>query len=1024
MRFCGNGPVSSVWLQRAYFWVALATVLLSVPANALNPDRKISQYSHAAWRLQDGFLGSAAWAIAQTTDGYIWVGTWSGIERFDGVQFVRWIPPGGEKLRFAFTTELLGTSDGSLWIGASGAGVWRWKNQQLTQYLSGEFSHVTAIVEGENGSVWVALVKGRDHSGAVCEVGSGQAHCYGESDGLPHACCQSMARDSTGYLWITGSYEAIKWKAQAMAQEIFKTPRPVLNAENLDSISVASDHSAWIGSYNHGKGAGLQHLYRGAWSPLKTAGWDSSSVGIRALLLDRHKVLWVGTVYQGLYRIRDGQVDHFGSQDGLSGDFVDNLFEDHEGNVWVATSKGIDCFKDLAVATFSPREGLSTAEVDSVLASRDGTLWVGGDQGLDAIHEGKVASLKTGKGLPGVQVTSLFEDQKGRLLVGVDSTLSILKNGKFTLIKRPNGESVGFVVGMGGDAEDNIWAEISGSPRELVQISQLKVKQVFPAPQMPAARKVAIDPEGSIWLGLISGDLARYRQGKLETFHFPHSTESYVNEVSVSRDGSVLGATGSGVIGWREGKQQMLTMQNGLPCDGVNTFVKDNHDALWLYMECGLVQISEQELQRWWGDPSIRLSTHIFDSLDGVQPGLAPFQGAARSLDGKLWFANESVLQMIDPGRLTTNSIPPPVHVEDVTADQRAFSITTDLRLPALTRDIAIRYTALSFVAPQRVHFRYMLEGQDQTWQEAGTRREAFYTNLAPRSYRFRVIACNNDGLWNETGDSFSFTIEPAYYQTTWFAFLCVAAVVGMLWLLYILRLRQAKEHIEQRLGARLEEREQIARELHDTLLQGFQGLMLRFQSVLKMLPANEPVHKAMESVLERADEVLLEGRQSVQGIRKDGADSAALEQALTECGHELSENYTPVFTMTVVGIPQALGPVIFNEVYRIAREALFNAFQHASATKIEAELTYGGEAVVLTIRDDGIGINPEFLSSGREGHWGLSGMRERAKKIGATLKVWTKPGSGTEIELTIPAKVLSPFAHRQHFWRRILGAR
>jgi signal transduction histidine kinase len=410
----------------------------------------------------------------------------------------------------------------------------------------------------------------------------------------------------------------------------------------------------------------------------------------------------------------------------------------------------------------------------------------------------------------------------------------------------------------------------------------------------------------------------------------------------------------------------------------------------------------------------------IFDSIDGVQPGLAPFQGAALSPDGKLWFANESVLQVIDPDHLPRNTVPPPVHVEEVTADRRAFSTSAGLKLPALTRDIAIRYTALSFVAPQRVYFRYMLEGQDNTWQEAGTRREAFYTNLAPRSYRFRVIACNNDGLWNETGDSFSFTIEPAYYQTAWFAFLCVAAAVVMLWLLYILRLRQARDQIEQRLCARLEEREQIARELHDTLLQGFQGLMLRFQSVLKMLPANEPVHKAMESVLERADEVLLEGRQSVQGIRKDGADSAALEEALAECGHELAETYTTDFTVAVVGTPQALGPVIFNEVYRIAREALFNAFQHAHATKIEAELTYGDEGVFLRIRDNGIGIDPDFLCNGKTGHWGLSGMRERAQKISAKLNFWSQPGSGTEMELAIPVKV--PFSGVRKFplWMRI----
>jgi ligand-binding sensor domain-containing protein len=578
MIFYNNELVASVWLQRALCIVAISTASVSVPVNALNPDRQISQYAHTAWRLQEGFLGSYPSAIAQTTDGYIWVGTQSGIERFDGVRFVPWIPPGGEVLRSAVAFKLLGTSDGSLWIGTIGAGVWRWKDQKLTRYLSEEFSQVNSILEGETGSVWIALWKPRDGSGAVCQVGSGATRCYGESAGLPHRCCNSITKDQAGYFWIIGNDEAIQWRPPSWSQEIYKMPGPILHTANLQTIAVASHNDVWVGAYTPGRGWGLQHLSHGAWGPLKAANWDSSTVGVGSLLLDRHQVLWVGTTYNGLYRVTNGRVDHFSSGDGLSGNYVEDLFEDLEGNIWVTTTKGVDCFKDLAVATVSPREGLSTAEVDTVLASRDGTIWVGGDQGLDAIRGGEITSLKTGKGLAGVQVTSLFEDHNGHLLVGVDSTLSILKNGKLTPIRRPNGGSLGFVVGMAGNAENDIWAEISGSPRELIRITDFHVKQVLPAPQLPAARKVAIDPEGSIWLGLISGDLARYRQGKLDTFHFPHTADSLLNEIRVGRDGSVLGATSSGVIGWREGKQQTLTMQNGIPCDGINTLIRDHRD--------------------------------------------------------------------------------------------------------------------------------------------------------------------------------------------------------------------------------------------------------------------------------------------------------------------------------------------------------------------------------------------------------------------------------------------------------------
>jgi signal transduction histidine kinase len=410
----------------------------------------------------------------------------------------------------------------------------------------------------------------------------------------------------------------------------------------------------------------------------------------------------------------------------------------------------------------------------------------------------------------------------------------------------------------------------------------------------------------------------------------------------------------------------------------------------------------------------------VFDAIHGVQAGFAPFQGAARAQDGKLWFANVSTLQMIDPVHLPVNTIPPPVHVEEAITLGKSFPAGTDLRFPALTRDISVRYTALSFVAPQKVRFRYKLEGQDKTWQDAGTRREAFYTNLAPRSYRFRVIACNNDGLWNEAGDTLSFTIAPAYYQTRWFAFLCAGVACGIFGLFHLLRLRQATEQVQHHIGGRLEERERIARELHDTLLQGFQGLMLRIQAVMKTLPEHEPAHRLMEQVLDRADGVLLEGRQRVRDLRHDDPDGQELPRTLQRYGEELAQGQSPKFNLSVLGAPPPLDPIVSNDIARIAREAIANAFQHAQASRIEAELTYNSDRVSLRIRDDGAGIDPRILSAGKAGHWGLSGMRERARKIGAQLNIRSRAGDGTEVELTIPAKVAYPHARRESVWRRI----
>jgi len=1001
----------------------LMAAVFCLPACAVNPEMLISQYAHSAWRSQDGFFNGSPWAITQTVDGYIWVGTLSGIVRFDGVRFVSWIPPGGERLRTANITALLGARDGSLWIGTDGSDLWHWSNQRLTSYPFPGNSRINSLMEGDKESVWLTRSKQSDSAGPVCEAGRGQSRCYGESSGIPSGCCAALSKDSAGDFWMGGDTALIEWKPRSSQALRFKVSGSVAKQTNVMGIAFQPEGSAWIAVDTPGRGRGLESFFHSTFKPFVEAHWDSSTVGTAALLLDRHHTLWVGTTNQGLYRIRNRKVEHFDSAEGLSGDYVDKIFEDHEGNIWVTTLNGVDCFRDLAVSTFSLREGLGSAEIDTVLASRNGTIWAGGDGALDALRGSEISSLRTGKGLPGIQVTSLFEDHAGRMWVGVDETMSILKDGRFTQIKRPDGRPLGFVVGIAEDLASNVWVEVSGTPRELIRLRNLQVQEVIPAPGMPAARKLAADPKGGIWLGLTSGDIARYRNGKLDTFHFQHQTASFVNEISVNPDGSVLGATGFGLIGWREGKQQILTARNGLPCDSINSFVRDGSDALWLYSQCGLIRISEKELQKWWANAAAVLQMRTYDSADGVQVGLAPFQKAALSTDGKLWFTNQTGLQTIDPSHLTINDVIPPVHVEEVVVDRKTFSPAADLSFAALTRDVAIRYTALSFVAPRKVRFRYKLEGQDDAWQEAGGRREAFYTNLAPRGYRFRVIACNNDGLWNEAGDSISFTIAPAYYQALWFQLLCAVAIGGTLWMLYLLRLKQATDQVQQRLGARLEERERIARELHDTLLQGFQGLMLRFQAVMKNLPEHEPAHLMMEQVLDRADGVLLEGRQRVRDLREEGLSGEELSQALARFGEELSQDHSSRFSLSVLGVPQPLDPVVFNEVARIAREALANAFVHSRASRIEAELTYTRSHVCLRIRDNGTGIDPRVLNDGKAGHWGLSGMRERAHRILAQLKIWSHAGAGTEVELTIPAKIAYPSTRGKSLWGRLINS-
>ncbi|HEX3683037.1 MAG TPA: two-component regulator propeller domain-containing protein [Bryobacteraceae bacterium] len=725
--------------------------------------------------------------------------------------------------------------------------------------------------------------------------------------------------------------------------------------------------------------------------------------------------MWVGTFDHGIYRIYHNNVDHFDSVSGLSGDSISRFNEDREGNLWVATSFGVDRFGDMAVVSFTFKEGLCCPEASSIVASRDGGIWTGGDGALTYLRNEVVFCLRTGKGLPGSQVTSMMEDHAGRLWVGVDNNLWVQENGVLRRVSKMDGSPAGFVTGIAEDTESNVWIAVNSPHRILMRIEGRAVREEYAEPKMP--RKVAPDPTGGIGLGILNGDLAHYRNGKAATYRFAHDDAALVNQLLPNSDGSVLAATTYGLIGWRQGKLLTLTERNGLPCEDVYAIAYDHEGNLWLYMECGLGEMMSADLQMWLRNPGRSVSIRTLDVLDGVRTGPAVFLGAAGSMDGRLWFANGHFLQMIDPAHVRRNLFPPPVHIERVMADRKSYPATGVASLPALTRDLEIDYVGLSFVAPQKVRFRYRLEGHDKTWQEPGTRRQAFYSDLRPGRYHFRVIGCNNDGLWNEKGAALDLVVAAAFYQTIWFQMACGIAFLALLWGLYRYRLHRLALQFNVRLEERVTERTRIARELHDTLLQSFQGLMLRFQVVDDLLPEGK-AKEQLEQSLQRADQAIAEGRTAVYDLRSSATQTNDLAEAVKSLGDELATSESVAFRLVLEGEPKDLYPIIRDEIYRIAREALRNAFSHAEAHRIEAEITYGERALRLRIRDDGKGIPPGVLEQGRQGHYGLDGMRERAKQVGGKLDIWSRPGTGAEIELS----VASAIAYRRHSGRSFFG--
>jgi len=455
--------------------------------------------------------------------------------------------------------------------------------------------------------------------------------------------------------------------------------------------------------------------------------------------------------------------------------------------------------------------------------------------------------------------------------------------------------------------------------------------------------------------------------------------------------------------------------------------MEDDDHSVWLHLGCGLVRVARSDIDAWAATvdsggtrtdknpqgtvpPSIRAV--VFDSSEGITTtayaaGYRPM--VAKSSDGKLWFMGLEGASVLNPRHIPFNKLPPPVHIEQIIADRRTYYATPDsngqVNLPPLIRDLQIDYTALSLVVPEKVLFRYKLEGWDRDWQDVGTRRQAFFSNLPPRNYRFRVMACNNSGVWNEAGASLDFFVAPAYYQTNWFRLSCVAAFLAALWGLYQFRLRQLAREFNMRLDERVTERTRIARELHDTLLQNVQGLILKIHAIGKRIPMADPARQEIEKTLDFADQVLAEGRDRVRNLRTSTIGFGQLPKAFQQLVEEAAPNRSSTFKTVVEGTVLELHPIIREETYSIGREALINALTHSDAHNIEAEIIYDSREFRLRIRDDGRGIDPAVLEKGgRDDHWGLQGMRERAKRIGGRLDLWSRPGSGTEIELTVPA--------------------
>ena len=1009
---------------------ALLTLVSQCPvASASDASRDLTQYVHTAWSANNGLKGSVR-AIVQTPDGYLWLGTEFGLVRFDGVRFV----PAGtldQPLSSMNILSLLAGRDGTIWIGTL-EGLASWHEGKLNPYPELAGVSVFALLEDREGTVWIGTESG------ICAIGDGKPECdeiagarsrnvdYLYRHASRGSAVYSLYEDGERRLWAGTESGLWQWKPgpphRGLQLPILAEQGLVQGEHATGLVSIAGDDRRLVQIAGSGRES---YPFPGIGPPVRP----------QRLLRDRDGGLWIGTLEHGLLHFQDGTWSEFAQTNGLSSNLITALFEDREGNIWVGTTNGLDRFNEPAASTISSSQRLVTPAL-SVLAAQDGSLWIASYGGLNRWREGQLTIFRATAAsasqtvapdkpqiteivdseLPDNAFGSLFEDARGRIWVSTRDGAGWFENGAFTRAKGVPGGSAIAIFGHTDD--DGVW--IASPASGLFHVVDGAVAESAPWPWFDDARKrrlstVAAEPtKDGVWLGFLDQGIAYFKDGQIQqSLGSKDGLDDTVWNLHFDHAGTLWAATDGGLSRINEGRVATLSVANGLPCDAVHWVIEDDDFALWLYTACGLMRVDRAALDDWASNAGAAIHPIVFDATDGIRVhtlvnGFSPV--VTKSADGKIWFVHGDGVSVIDPYHLRLNPRPPPVHIEQFIADGRTYPATSGLRLPPRVRDLSIEYTALSLVAPEKVRFRFKLEGQDRDWREVVNDRQVQYSNLAPRSYRFRVSAANNSGVWNEEGAAIDFTVAPAYWQTTWFGALCAAAFAAVLWALYRLRLRYLAQEFERGLDARVAERTRIARELHDTLLQSFHGLLLRFQSVWDLLPTRPTEAKEMlGSAIDQAANAITEGREAVEGLRTSTEDSNDLALAIRTLGEQFATDQTihhpPAFRVDVEGTPRAMHPIVRDEIYRIAGEALRNAFQHSRGTQIEVEIRHDERQFRLRVRDDGKGIDAKVLAEqGREGHYGLRGLRERVELIGGNLSVWSAPGEGTEVELSVPA--------------------
>jgi ligand-binding sensor domain-containing protein/anti-sigma regulatory factor (Ser/Thr protein kinase) len=980
---------------------ALALFLLTAAgALALDPARMLTQYSHRTWGIEQGLAQPTIYSISQTHNGYLWLGTQDSLIRFDGIRF-----------------------------------------RAMDEVLGSPFDHrlVHAVLEDGRGNLWIGTVG----SGLIRLAADGSVTPFGKARGMPSENITCLASDSRGALWVCTEEGLVRRDDEHV--RVFTTADG-MPGNHPDSFCAAADGSDWVAF----SGYGLYRLEADR-AKLFAPALPSSLKTVRALSCARDGSVWAGTE-NGLVRIRDGATTLFTTTNGLADNWISAITEGPDGNIWIGTHGGLSRYRaDGSFESYRSGNGLSHSTVLSLSFDREGSLWVGTKNGLDQFTDANVIPYTTAQGMPSDDAGPVIEDAAGRLWVGtLGAGLGEFDGKRFRAFTTREGLSNDVVLSLENGRDGDLWV---GTKHGVTRIRGDRVVARYGRKDGLSgdeARAIFFDPEGTLWVGTESGldafDGTRFLERSIPGL--PHidnilalaggsRTRLFVsaepNSMYALKDGVLayhslegisrpvtsfyaldrldhgkhivyMGTLGSGLLRWHNGNVSHVYIRDGLYDNRIYSILPDGKDNLWMASSKGIFRVSTRELEDFAAGRIHRIQSLPFTTGQlrfECQPGVQP--AGWRAHDGRLWFSTTTGLVVIDPENLMTSRVAPPVEITSVLVNGERTAVNgADLK-PG-ERNLEIRYSGLSFVSPEKVTFRYILQGYDKGWTDAGTRREAFYTNLPPGHFRFRVTARNADGVGSENDASIVFTIAPRLYQRVWFWPLIVTLLAGIATAAYRMRVRRLRAEFDLVFG----ERNRIARELHDTLLQGLSGVTMQLQALRGMLPRST-ARETLGEIIEDAGRCSADARRSLFGLRMaDGLSDGGFSGEVARLVRQTTANCSSNLILEIERVSLDDHPDLAFQLLRIVQEAVLNAVRHACAATIRVVLRVSDGRLELLIEDDGAGFNPAAVC---ENHYGVAGIRERANEIGAKLRIASTAGLGTQLSINV--RVSKNLTHR-----------